>query len=484
MNGMDSTTRRRLLALTGAGAATGLAGCFGNGGNGSGNGNGNGTPDPTELPPVHFLTDYNNEAWKARWEDSLIPSFQDETDIQMEIEYSGFSGSGQEGRLATLVQAGDPPALSTGTLDQVGDMFAGDQLAPTNDVVDEIRNNGGDFLSLPFQDFDGNYWQIPHGYYAGTFIYRTDVYEELGLEVPTTFAQLRENARIIDESDMDIRGYGVAGSKSGKSGDEFLTYLANAGAALARAKNPNADQPEAEIWLPEEESLAVIEHLNELSNYSPDPSSITWGSSIQGYLAGNFAQQYHLNAWVTGIAAASDITEIAENTGVAPLPLWEEGGITKDDSWLSDPTPDGHFVYRNSENQPGAREFMKWCYGDNMERLASMYSAEPTRFLPNYDQVLGSDAFQNISLFQENSYLLDQLEFIQETILGEYYNNVEESRINTPEPLYVARFFFLGEMMNQVLVTDAEPKAAYDQAYSQAQERMQEAKERFSDVRD
>lgn len=476
-------TRRNLLALTGAGTAAGLAGCFGNGGNG---GDGD---DPADLPPVHFLTDYNNDAWKAKWEEDLIPAFTEETDIGVEIEYSGFSGGGQETRLATLLQAGDPPALSTGTFDQVGDVWASGRLTPVNDVIEEIESTAGDLLSPPYRGVDGDIWQISHGYYTSLFMYRSDIYEQLGLEAPESFADVLENAQVIDESDLDIRGYGLAGTKTGKSQDEFQVYFANMGVSELRPIDPNADNPESELWFPRDEAVTLLNFFNDISQYSPDPSNIGWAQSISDWLAGRYAQQYHLNFWPPGIAAATAMgsegataeamNAIANNTEVVPLPRWEEGGITADDVWLANPTPDGHHLYSGADNTEGGREFMTWLYGDTLDRTATMYEAEPTRFLPNYGDVLGSDGFESIALFQEYPDQLEQLQYIQNDITANYYGNVPEANIDTPESLYYIRFFFIGEMMNQVVVAGRDPEAAYEDARETAQQRLQEGKEQL-----
>ena len=116
---LSDTSRRRVLQGTGAGAAAMLAGCLGGGGgdgNGGNGGNGGGGADPTELPDVFMLTDYNNEPWQGKWED-LSGSFTEETDIGVNIEYSGMSGQ-QENRLATLIQSGNPPDVNTSTFDR------------------------------------------------------------------------------------------------------------------------------------------------------------------------------------------------------------------------------------------------------------------------------------------------------------------------------------------------------------------------------
>lgn len=474
-------TRRNLLALTGAGTAAGLAGCFGDGGGGGG--------DPAELPPAKFLTDYRNDQWQTKWEDELIPAFTEETDIGIDIEYSGFSGGGQESRLAQLIQAGDAPALSTGTFDQVADVWAADHLATVNDVIEQAESTAGELVSPPYRGNNGDIWQVSHGYYVSLFMYRSDIYEQLGLEPPESFEDVRANAQAIDESDLDIRGYGLAGAKTGKSQDEFQVYYANMGVSELRPIDPDAENPESELWFPKDEALTLLDFFTDLAQYSPDPSNIGWAQSIRDWLSGKYAQMYHLNFWPPGIAAvtamasegatADAMDAIASNTDVVPLPRWQEGGVSAEDVWLDNPTPDGHHLYAGADNSAGGREFMKWLYGDNLERTATMYDAEPTRFLPNYADVLDSDPFQNISVFQEYPRLLDRLQYIQNDIAENYYENVPEANVDTPESLYYIRFFFIGEMVNQVVVAGRDPEAAYDEARQKAQNRLQQGKERL-----
>lgn len=484
-----SVTRRRALALAGAGAAGGLAGCVGgggddnggdgggDGGNGGGGGDGNGGGGSGE--PIHVLTDYNNEAWQKKWEKSLIPTFTEETGNEVKIEYSGFSGS-QENRLANLVQAGDPPAFNTSTFEQVGDLWASDQLEDVGDVVAAAEETSGDLVSKPYHDGD-SYWEMPHGAYAGTFIYREDVYEELGLEVPTSFQGVLENARVIDESDLDIRGYGLAGSKVGKAQDEFQTYLANMGVQEIRFKD-REKQEEVEVWFPEEEIVTLLEFFKELSQYSPDPTSIGWGTSLRNWVGGQFAQQYNLNMWPGGVAAGAGVDKIAKNTGVAPMPLWEEGGISKEDSYLSNPTVDGHHVFSQADNTEGGKEFLKWLYADDQKRAANMYETEPTRFLPAYGDVIGTDAFQNYSMWEDYPGLLKKLERVSNEIVPNYYDNIEGSSVLAGHPIgvYYYRFFFQAEMVNQVVTDTSTPQEAYQFGLKQSKKRVEEGRQNMT----
>jgi multiple sugar transport system substrate-binding protein len=491
-----SVSRRRALAIAGTAAATGLAGCSGGnndggGGGGGDGGNGGGGGDDSDGGDgggdsqggeVLFLTDYNNDAWQGKWEDTLVPGFEENSNFTVTMEYSGFSG-GQESRLANLVQSGDPPELNSSTFEQVGDIWAGDQLADVGDVVAAAEETSGELIGRPYHEGD-SYWELPHGAYVGVLHYRTDVYDELGLEVPTTFQGLLENARIIDESDMDIRGYGLAGSKVGKAHDEFQSYLGNMGASELQFVNPDADDlstAEVEVAFPEEEIVTLLEFFGELSEYSPDPTGIGWGTSLRNWAGGQFAQQYNLNMWPGGVAASAGVTQIAENTGVAPLPLWEEGGISVEDSELSNPTMDGHHLFSGSDAAAGGRDFLEYLYAADAERGARMYETEPSRFLPAYGDIITSDTFENYGLWSDYPNLLEGLQRVQNEILPEYYGNNDQPGIlaNSPIGVYYYRFFHQAEMINQVVTGTSTPQEAYEFGLERANEIVADARDTF-----
>ncbi|MFB6117848.1 ABC transporter substrate-binding protein [Halosegnis sp.] len=484
-----SLSRRQAMALGGAAGLAGLAGCSGGGGGSEGGSEGGDSGSNTDTGTsggggdsgggeVHVLTDYNNEAWQKKWENKLVPAFEEQSDYTVRMEYSGFSGD-QESRLANLVQSGDPPGFNTSTFEQVGDLFLSDQLAEVGDVVADAEEVAGELTTKPYHEGD-KYWQVTHGGYASVLHYRQDVYDELGLEVPTTFQELLENARIIDESDLDIRGYGLAGSKTGKAHDEFQVFLSNMGASELRFEDPEAKE-NVEVWFPEEEITTLLEYFKELSQYSPDPTNVGWGASLRNWAGGQFAQQYNLNMWPAGVAAAVGANKIAKNTEVAPLPLWEEGGITKEDSYLSNPTPDGHNVFAEADNTQGAKEFLRFLYGSETNRTARMYETEPTRFLPAYGDVVDSDAFQNYGLWEKFPGILEGLQRVNNEIVPEYYGNVEGSGVlsNSKIGVYYYRFFFQAEMINQVVTETSTPQEAYEFGLQRANEVVKEARSRI-----
>ncbi|MBZ6495240.1 ABC transporter substrate-binding protein [Natrinema longum] len=466
----NTFNRRRVLAGAGAGITGVVAGCLG----GSGGGD----------DEVHFITDYYNDSWEPLWGD-LESEFEDETDTSLNIEEGGMSGT-QEGRLAQLIQAGEPPDANTSTFDQVADIWETGQLETVNDVVSSIEEVNGEINTEAFLGEGDDIYQIPHGLYVSNFQYRADIYEQLGLDEPETFQDVLDNAQVIDESDeVDARGYGLAGMPTGKSQDEFLVLLSSAGVSGIglRWSDPDARE-ELEVYFPEEEVTMVLQYMKDLAEYSPDPTSIGWAESLSQWVQGQYAQCYHLNAWPVGVTAltaeAQDndaLRGLAEATQVRAYPTW--GEIDKDDNWLSAPAPDGYHVFSNGTNTAGAKEWFEWLYADSMERTVSFYEADPGRFLPTYSDVLGSDAFQNQDIFQAHPHLLEKLEYCQNEIWGNHYGSVDEANISSPESLYMQRQWFYGEMVNRVVTESMTIQEAYEWGRGELEDAFAAAQEQF-----
>ncbi|MDS0478641.1 ABC transporter substrate-binding protein [Natrinema sp. 1APR25-10V2] len=469
----DNINRRRVLTGAGAGLTAAMAGCIGGGG-GGGDEN------------IHFITDYYNSSWESLWGE-MQSQFEDSTDHSLNIEEGGMSGT-QEGRLAQLIQAGNPPDANTSTFDQVADIWATDQLSSVGDVVSSIEevngelNVGGAFLG------GDDIFQVSHGVYVSDFVYRQDVYDELGLSEPQTFQDVLDNARAIDEAGgdySDMRGYGLAGMPTGKSQDEFQVLLASAGVSGlgVRWKDPEA-KDELEMYWPEEEVTTVLQYMKDLAQYSPDPTSIGWAESLGGWLQGQYGQQYHLNAWPVGLAAAqaeaqdSDaLRGLAEASQVMAYPTWE--GIDKNENWLSAPAPDGYHVFSGGGNTQAAKDWFEWLYADSVEKTVQFYAADPGRFLPSYSDILGSDAFENQDLMQAHPHLLEKLQYVQDEIWGNHYGSVDAANTSSPVALYMQRQWFYGEMVNNVITDSMSVQEAYEWGQGKLEESLSEAKEQF-----
>ena len=466
--------RRRFLQGSSIGAAAIVAGCLGIGGNGNGNGPG-ATPTGDQIwgttgQEVHILTDYNSEDWKRTWEDQVLPSYKERfPDTPTNIEYVGSQGPGDQ-RLATLLQSGQTPESYTAVINQIADLIVQDQLEPVDDVIKQLEEQTGEIRGLADARVGGSAYLIPHGIYNSTLIYRKDIYNELSLEPPETWAEYRENARVIDESDMDIRGCAVPGTRgSGSSSVQWSAGIRNAGGGMFRWKSDAKE--EAEVWMAEEHVVPLLEHLSELSQYSIDPSSAGYSNLFSYWASGRIAQTIIVNAWPAEAAYAAN-KEIAFNTGVT-LPPKREGADTLDRGFT---IIDGHTIFKDADNSEAAKELFLQMYG-SPEKAADKAVLEPMRFVSPYQSVLETDTYKNNEVLKANDgYFLD--------IQNKLYNDIlpqmsSEERPSTPATEYAARFTWDRDILNQVLVQGKTPQSAFEYGREKAKQRLQEGKDRL-----
>lgn len=469
----DDMLRRRFLQATGAGATAMVAGCFGDGGNGDGNGNGNGGGgDQDPSGQVHWLMDYNDEAWQERWEE-LVNEYEEEyPDVTIEMEYVGFQGNSEQ-RLQTLIQSGDHPELFQGTLPEMGLVISDDQAAHVNDVNDNIREFYDDDIAFAHTVQTGGTaeWIVPHGWQTiSTFTYREDVYEQLSLDVPETWDELLNNAEAIDEDgDIDARGYGLPAQKTGKSSSEFDGFFrANGGYYYEEVDG------ELEVWFPEEEAIETLEFMNQLADFSMDPSSLSWGPTIKSWVGGRFAQCTMASAWLADVAFDSGLTDLALSTKLAELPT-----PNADD----DPTDRGLVVIDGATmlkegNTEAAKHWLTWLYADDVERAAEN-NLMNLRIQPSTDALFESDAYQNgDELERGDGHMREQQEKVRE--LAE--NKSDPSRPTSLATSFVNRFPILEEMVNAHVVAGTPASEAVDEAKSRYEEKLAEGKERTAGI--
>lgn len=432
-------------------------------------------------PEVHFRTDYDTLEQRHRWEEKLIPAFRAETGLEVQPIYPSY----EDARLETRLEAGNLDIESL----QFGQLVSAWSVAnpqPVTSIVDAAVRENGDLLATPYT-VGGEARIVPHGYYAETFQYREDVYDRLGLSAPISFRGVLENARAIDESGLEIRGYGLAAERYGKSRDEFQAYLARMGTSPIglRWRDPDA-RDVLEIDFPRDRVTELLAFLRELARYAPAPTEHSWQTARSGWIEGDFAQQLHLNNWAAGVAGASvsprfDITPatVARTSAVAPLPYWEAGGIARGDAWVWEPLVDGHVVFKAGPNTAGAERWLRWLYGEDAERTGSLYTGQRGQFMPAYADVLETDTVRNGPLFRQWPRLYDVMRFIQETIVGDHYRQTEEAAFDDPVALAVGRKWFYGEMVHHVVAGERSPAEAYDWGRDRLEKRLAEARETF-----
>ena len=241
-----------------------------------------------------------------------------------------------------------------------------DTVEPLDPYIERDGYDISDFPEAylaPGRNTEGQTVGIPFRGHAFTFFYRTDVYEQLGLDVPTTWQEMEDNAKAIEEG-TELSGiapyYGVAG---GQNMFLWQSLLWSNGSDLFDEK-----------WKPIFNNAAGVEATQRyvdwlLVDKIAPPGSVDFNEQAgQTDLSQGRSSMFIGWSWMYGnfINPTLAITDVVGNVGFAPVPAWEGKG---------EPATYGYIwevgMYKNSPNKEAAWEYLKWLtHAENEKRVA------------------------------------------------------------------------------------------------------------------
>ena len=175
---------------------------------------------------------------------------------------------------------------------------------------------------------DGTLYAAPFYGESSMVMYRTDLLEEAGLEMPEapTWEFIEEAAAAMNDPENDVYGICLRGKPGWGEGGAFITVTANSFGARWFDEDWNAqfDQPE---W---EEALTFFVEL--MNSYGPP------GYATNGFNENlSLFQQGRCGMWIDATVAASFVTNpdestVADSVGFALAP--NRDGVDKKSNWL------------------------------------------------------------------------------------------------------------------------------------------------------
>lgn len=323
-DGNYSLERREMIKYGAAAsaAATGLSGCTGLLSGGGGGNQGVEIPDnPDEVVDgrtVNLAMDGGQNTLPARWAKDEIKS---ETGVGLG-EITGFPFSGLYDKLMTEFTAQSDAFDMVGFYPQMLGTFAQNGHLTRLDDMMEIDGWEPNFDNVlkPFREiltqWDGSTYALPFDGDVLMLVYRRDLFEKHGIEVPETWSEFNEVARYFTEETDDVE-HGVATyGKRGFSYGWFLTRFGGAGGIyFDEEMNPQINT---------EAGRKALESWQETIKYAPDEtSSYGYVGLRDAFTKGNVAMVIQWTD-VPKKAAASDVTK--GKWGGAPVPGFEDGG--------------------------------------------------------------------------------------------------------------------------------------------------------------
>ncbi|RYG91119.1 sugar ABC transporter substrate-binding protein [Loktanella sp. IMCC34160] len=225
-------------------------------------------------------------------------------------------------------------------------------LVPLNDLsaeydVDDILPAMRGGLS-----HDGTLYAAPFYGESSMVMYRTDLMEAAGLEMPTapTWQFIREAAAAMDDPENDINGICLRGKAGWGEGGAFITVTGNSFGARWFDEDWNAqfDQPE---W-----ADALNFYVSLMNDYGPD------GYATNGFNENlSLFQQGKCGMWIDATVAASFVTNpndstVADSVGFALAPNAE--GVEKRANWL---WAWALAIPAGTQKEAAAKQFIEWA---------------------------------------------------------------------------------------------------------------------------
>jgi sorbitol/mannitol transport system substrate-binding protein len=210
--------------------------------------------------------------------------------------------------------------------------------------------------------YDGTLYAAPFYGESSMVMYRTDLMEAAGLEMPAapTWDFIREAAAAMDDSENDINGVCLRGKAGWGEGGAFITVTANSFGARWFDEDWNAqfDQPE---W-----KNALEFYVNLMNDYGPE------GYATNGFNENlSLFQQGKCGMWIDATVAASFVTNpndstVADSVGFALAP---DAGLGKRSNWL---WAWALAIPAGTQQEAEAKQFIEWATSkDYIELVAA-----------------------------------------------------------------------------------------------------------------
>lgn len=338
-------------------AATAMlaAGC----GSGSdGDGGSSSADGPVELT---FWT------WAPGMEETVAEWNAANPDIQVTVNKQD-GGDPAITKLLTAIKAGSgAPDLMQTEYQKIPTLVAADALADLSDVLpDDLADRYADGTWESVTLGSDAVYGVPQDSGPMQFYYRADIFEQLGLEVPTTWDEYADVAEQLHTADptkyLGTFSANDAGWFTGLAQQAGASWWGIDGDAWSVDIDAEPTQKVAEYW----GGLVEQGVIDNKPMYTPEWNAALNDGSQVGWLSA---------IWAPGVLEGN-APDTAGKWAMAPMPQWEAGD-TATGNWGGSATS----VTSQSEHKEQAAEFIAWMNGSQegvnaLVEYGSLYPAD------------------------------------------------------------------------------------------------------------
>jgi len=411
-----------------------------------------------EKIELTFWTNLTVESQSAVIAKQVDECLQDMPNVSVEFEAVPFSN--MYTRLITAFQQDDTPNIMNSLEGVVAFLEAKQAIVPVDDIIDSLGRD--DFVDsyLNAVSKDGSVWGVPDWALHQEVWYRTDLFEEAGLEIPQSWDELLTAAKTLtqdtnDDGEIDIYGFAVPMGRALVAPQTYFQVLYSAGVYIF-----DPETGEYMFGQHKEEATKALEFLIELYHAASPPASVewTWSDFRTGFVEGRLAMT---NEWGAVVLQARDQNpEMLDNMGVFPFPGPDVG--TEAAASLS-----GGYYYVIG-NAPEAeveasKQLVECMY--TVDRVAERANSRPIFAIPATKSAFNSETYQNNEMVQK---FRPQLEIIFADVMDSWYRYGMEGGLNALAGQIEATTF-IGDAIQNVALGTWTAEQAVDQIDQQLQ---------------
>lgn len=451
------------LILTGV-MLFGLAGCAK--GSESSTNSGNSSGDTIELT---MWTMHTTESMIDTLE-SQIEAFEEENpDITITLETLTYDTVYQ--RMMAGMDSDSLPNIFNGIEGHIAFMQSQDALADVTDLIDSL--GGRDAFIEKYIDWvskDGAIYGIPDWALYQCMWYRTDLFEEKGIDIPTTWEELRAAAQALTEDTdgdgtIDVYGMAIPMDRNMVAQQTYSQWLYSEDVDIFDAET-------GEYVFDDNKEMAV-EALDAMLDIYYDGSSpegsVDWSwTDFRNALAnGEIAM---CNEWGAVVAIAQEQNpDMLENLSVFPMPGQDSSSVGQTASF-------GGAYYMaigksTDEKEEASARFLEYLF--QVDNVANRANSRPVYALPALKAAYESDAYQSNEMVQMFS---DELDIIYNEILPyEERSGFEAGLTNSAGQIESSNLF--GDAIQNVVLQGWSSEQAVDYMDEQLQQIIEDCGE-------
>lgn len=298
----------------------------------------------------------------------------------VKINIETFSWDDFYTKWTTGLASGNVPDMSTALPAQVAEMINVDALTPLNDLIDSIGRDKFADAAIGEGTKDGSNYSIPLYRHAHVMWVRKDILENNGMEVPTTWDELYQDARALTKD--GVYGLSFPCGTNDFQATFFLDFYVRSGGGSLLTDDLKADLT----------SGLAIDGINYWVKVYKDCSpkdSINYDVLAQAtlYYQGKTAFDFNSGFQISGVAANSP--DLLPYVDCYPIPKIHENDPTEGIMTTNTPM----VVWKASRHPEICKAFMKSLYDE--DTYVEFLHATPVGMLPAIKGIGDTDAYKD-----------------------------------------------------------------------------------------